>query len=420
MKYIKSFSLSFILLAIINSLLLIHAYPIALLLLINLIACLWFFVVSYRMTINQRHTINLIDTLLISLKQGDYAIRATDIKEPSLSSTVLHLNTLAKTMQDNQLQLASQKNLLEQIIATLDFALLVFDEDNIAFANDYATKNLGMSEQTNVSTWFKKLRQEAHQGKVSITINDIKHPFLIEYSECYVNAKSHTLLVLKQLDNILYQQEKDALQKFVRILSHEINNTLAPIGTVARSLKKRLGDDIDTARFNTGLDLINERAQYLKSFMDNYVALAKLPTANRQVVDCDALLAELSIAYPSLIVKAPQDLKGFFDISQIKQVLSHLINNSLESASPSPEVTLLISHNDEQLTFCVQDKGPGFSNIDEASAAFYTTKTNGNGIGLMLSRIIIDNHQSQLALKNSSPNGAEVSFNLEKVKISDD
>lgn len=108
------------------------------------------------------------------------------------------------------------------------------------------------------------------------------------------------------------------------------------------------------------------------------------------------------------------DLLGFFDTSQIKQVLCHLINNAQEACTPSPEVKLNITPDADKLVFSVTDTGPGFSNLNEAAEAFYTTKADGNGIGLMLSRIITENHGGQLKLGNNPSGGATINFSVER------
>ncbi|PAY01015.1 histidine kinase [Pseudoalteromonas sp. HM-SA03] len=406
--------LSALLLVIANVLLLVHNYPVALVMLLDLVFALCFALLTYKYSSTRQNTINLIDTLLISLRQGDYALRAAHGKDAQLYSTVEHLNALAQTMQADQRALAEQSDLLKQIIEKLDCALIVFDKQSVAFANSYAERTFVDCYKDDAWRWFQSLQAQQKQGKVSVMLEGTEHAFLLEHDSCYIANKPHTLLVLKQLDSILYQQEKDALQRFVRILSHEINNTLAPIGTVARSLTKRLNGELNIERFSSGLSLINERANYLKSFMGNYASLAKLPPAHKQIVALSEFCAQLQSIYTRLKVESTADLLGFFDTSQIKQVLCHLINNAQEACTPPPEVTLSITPDADKLTFSVTDTGPGFSNLNEAAEAFYTTKADGNGIGLMLSRIIIENHGGQLKLGNNPSGGAKVSFSVER------
>ncbi|WP_419147149.1 sensor histidine kinase [Pseudoalteromonas 'SMAR'] len=405
--------LNTLLLAIVNALLIVHGYPITLIMLVDLVFVLCLALLAYQYGSTRQNTINLIDTLLISLRQGDYAVRAVHGKDSQLHSTVGHLNALAQAMQADQRALAEQSDLLKQIIEKIDCALIVFDSHSVAFANSYAERAFLNSYKDNAMSWFQSLQAQQKQGKVWLMVNETEHAFLFQHDSCYIANKPHTLLVLKQLDSILYQQEKDALQRFVRILSHEINNALAPIGTVARSLTKRLSGDLDLEKFNRGLSLINERTNYLKSFMGNYASLAKLPPANKQIVVLSELCIQLQSIYPQLKVECTAEQFGFFDASQIKQVLCHLINNSQEACTPPPEITLTITFDDNKLRFSVTDTGPGFSNLNEAAEAFYTTKADGNGIGLMLSRIIIENHGGQLKLCNIPRGGANVSFCLE-------
>ena len=406
---------SLLLLVLVNWLFFRHNYPVSLILLIDLIAIIWFLIETYRDTVAKQNTINLIDTLLISLRQGDYSIRANEAQDNALSTTVDHLNALATTMQNDQRLLAEQQDLLKQIIEKVDFALMVFNQEQCIYENDYAKNTFNNQTLNSRWQWYQGLLDNSQNGRVNLTLDGKQHTFLVEHSICYMGAEPFTLLVLKQLDSILYQQEKDALQKFVRILSHEINNTLAPIGTVARSLNKRLSNDVNVDSFATGLALINERANYLKSFMDNYVSLAKLPSANKSVESCDNLSNEIAEIYPSIKISCEENLHGFFDVSQIKQVLCHLINNALEAQSPQPHIEFSINANHGKLIFSVSDNGPGFSNLADASTAFYTTKQSGNGIGLMLSRIIVENHKGQLVLSNNASGGALVTFSLERI-----
>lgn len=407
-----------VLLLIINLLLWFHNYPIALLLLINILVLGYVALASYRSQISKNHSINLIETLLLSIKNGEVTVRADNVSDPTLVPIASHLNDLAQTIKLNQSELASQKALLTQIIDSIDSALLVFDKDGLAFANKYAIVTFAHCYQNDPHTWYEQLLASKQQGSVIININNHAHTFLIESQRCYVKGQEHTLLVLKQLDNILYAQEKEALTRFVRILSHEINNTLAPIGTVSRSLKKRLATNLDIDQFQDGLSLINERALYLKRFMDNYVSLAKLPNPNKQVVACETLCNELAQAYPNLTITGASALIGYFDQSQIKQVLCHLINNAKE-AGENIIVSLNLTPLNDKLLFEVSDNGPGFSNQHEAMMPFYTTKAQGTGVGLMLSKSIVSNHGFQLMLENLIPNGAKVSFCVERLRNND-
>ena len=409
--------LCLVLLFLLNLLLIIHSYPLALILLINLITLGYVLLTGYRNNLTQNHSINIVETMLLSIKNGDHNIRAELISSPTLKPIITHLNELAESIQENQAALASQKALLSQIIDSIDSALMVFDRSGVAFANKYAVRTFSALYNDAPYDWFCELYRLQNEGSVIIEVEGQAHTFLIESQECYIHNHAHVLLVLKQVDNILYQQEKEALSRFVRILSHEINNTLAPIGTVSRSLKKRLSTNFDKQQFADGLTLINERALYLKTFMDNYVALAKLPKPNKQVVELDGFCNELRQVYPTLnIIQAPEIL-GFFDASQIKQVLCHLINNAIEAAE-NVNVTLNVSAKNDTLCVDVIDNGPGFSNQAEALAPFYTTKSKGTGVGLMLSKNIISNHGQKLVIENLEPQGAKVSFSLELIKSS--
>jgi nitrogen fixation/metabolism regulation signal transduction histidine kinase len=194
----------------------------------------------------------------------------------------------------------------------------------------------------------------------------------------------------------------------VRVISHEVNNSLAPVTSLIHSARLIAKNPEHAGKLERVFDTVEERTRHLKTFLDGYATLARLPKPRAKAVEWDAFLRQLSPLYP--LVKWPEVPKkaGFFDPTQVEQVVINLIKNAAEAGSPEAEIEVRIATLDDGSTeLDVLDRGPGFSPeaLKNALMPLYTTKASGSGMGLSLSQEITEAHGGSIGVSNRSDGG---------------
>jgi len=223
------------------------------------------------------------------------------------------------------------------------------------------------------------------------------------------DGKPHTLLVLADLNKTLREEELKAWQRLVRVLSHEINNSLAPIKSIAGSLQSILDRQPSPADagadLRRGLNVIGGRADALVRFMSSYARLARLPTPTLQPLDVSAWVKRIAALETRLPVRvdAGPDVALRADGDQLDQLLINLVRNAVDaSMETSGRVTMGWTRNNGMLEVRVEDEGRGIESGANLFVPFYTTKPEGSGIGLVLSRQIAEAHGGTITLENRS------------------
>ncbi|HTV26033.1 MAG TPA: ATP-binding protein [Polyangiaceae bacterium] len=230
-----------------------------------------------------------------------------------------------------------------------------------------------------------------------------------------VEHETLTLLVVKYMTREIRRREVEVLQRVVRVISHEVNNSLAPISSLmhsARMMAQKLGH---AEKYQRVFDTIDERATHLGSFLAGYAALARLPRPRLAETPWAPLIAQVATLYPEVQRPEPPALPGWFDGAQVEQMLINLIKNACEAGSALAAIELRVaSEPDGSSELEVLDRGPGFSPeaMQNAVLPLYTTKPNGSGMGLALSREIAEAHGGSLDVSNRSDGGAWIRVRL--------
>jgi nitrogen fixation/metabolism regulation signal transduction histidine kinase len=237
--------------------------------------------------------------------------------------------------------------------------------------------------------------------------------WMVRRSSFRQHGVPHTLVLLSDVSLALRQEERQAWQRLIRVLGHEINNSLTPIKSIAGSLRQMVSTGTTSAEFARPLEVIEERAESLNHFLSAYRRLAQLPPPRRQTFQLDTFLEQLALletrlpvqieAGPKILVNADKD--------QLGQAIINLLRNaaeaSLENAERVPTLVLSWTGNQKEAIVRIRDSGLGVANPSNLFVPFYTTKQSGTGIGLALVKTIIEAHQGTITLATHREGGAE-------------
>ena len=355
-----------------------------------------------------------VSGLLAALREGDFSIQARGAdREDALGEVMCELNGLIETMREQRLGALEATALLRTVMEEINLAVFAFDDhQRLRLANRAGEKLLAQPVERVLGRTARELGLvECLEGEPARTFQAAFPGGLgrwgMRRSSFRQGGLPHQLLVLADLSRALREEERQAWQRLLRVLGHELNNSLAPIKSISGSLGGLLAKDPlpedwrDDAQ--RGLGVITTRADALSRFMDAYSKLARLPQPKLRPVELGPLIRrvagletrlEIEIAPgPSVIVPADPD--------QLEQLLINLVRNATDAALETKGgVRVGWNRSGAQVEIQVEDDGPGLSNTANLFVPFFTTKPGGSGIGLALSRQIAEGHNGSLTLAN--------------------
>jgi len=357
-----------------------------------------------------------LSNMLAALREGDFSIRVRGAGSSGpLAVTYLEANALEEVLREQRLGAVEATALLRKVLEEIDLAVFAFDEDEtLRLLNRAGEKLLGRPSKRLIGKPAAELRlQETLRGVAprTLELNHAGGTGRWELRRTVVRQEGHPLrlIVLSDLSRALREEERQAWKRIIRVLSHEINNSLAPIKSIAGSLQSltrrgSLPPDLDED-MKSGLNVISSRAESLGRFMASYAQLARLPAPNLGAVAVDALVERI-VALETRVavsVRPGPDLTVQADADQLEQLLINLVRNAVDAALETKgQVELSWSVMGNQLHMVVADEGPGLP-VDTGNlfVPFYTTKPGGSGIGLALCRQIAEGHGGTLILENA-------------------
>ncbi|MEZ4439451.1 MAG: ATP-binding protein [Polyangiaceae bacterium] len=354
-----------------------------------------------------------LSSVLEAFRQGDYAIRSRHADdEGALADAARELNALGDVLRSHRLEAAEAGALLDRVMAAIDVVVLAVDEQGVVrLANAAANRWLGREAvgQAAAELGLSSLLEGDARRLVppDVVASAPRRPMELSRSRFRQNGRPHDLLVLADVGDLLRQQEREAWQRLVRVIGHEINSSLTPMTSLAESLAGLLADDDRPmgweADLHQGLEVIQRRAHGLARFMTSYARLAKLPAPQKRPIGLAELIqknAALEQRVPITIDPGPS-LEVEVDPDQLDQALLNLIRNAAEAAAETGgEVRLTWRCNANDATITIDDDGPGLSGTKNLFVPFFTTKPDGTGIGLVLSRQILESHGGHLDLED--------------------
>ena len=351
--------------------------------------------------------------LLGALREGDYSIRGTGTKPGSAVDMVMQeINALGDTLQRQRTEAVESTKLLQSVMGAIDVAVFAFDMDaRLVLANPAAERLIGQPASILLERSAQELRLADYL--TGDTPRLIERPFGRESGRLELrrttfrrDGKPHQLLVFADLSRALREEEQQAWQRIVRVLSHEINNSLTPIKSIAHSIKRMLSRVPELPRaeeIQDGLSLIETRSGSLGRFLRAYAQLARLPKPQLRKVEMAPLahrLAELENRLP-VSIKGAQNIAINADPDQLEQLLINIVRNAVDATlETNGHVWIDWAAVDGGVQVTIEDEGPGLPDTSNLFVPFFTTKPSGSGIGLALSRQIAEAHGGSLTLEN--------------------
>ena len=358
-----------------------------------------------------------LSNLLEALREGDYSLRGSRSRRGDpIGEVVWEVNTLSQTLRDQRHRVEETSALLTKVIGATDIAIFTFD----------ATRRLRLVNPAGERLLSRAAAQLLGRTAEELGIADCLEPedtqirkrafpggsgrYELRRTRFREGGIPHELLVVTDLSRALREEERAAWQRLLRVLGHELNNSLAPIRSMTATLAKLLGQASPPPDWredaSSGLAVIGDRAEALTRFMAGYTTLARLPPPNKRLIDLGDVVRRVVRLEQRLSVAVTDSgaLQVLADPDQLEQALINLIKNAADAALPRQASVRARWRLDGTTALIeIEDDGPGLGTTENLFIPFYTTKPGGSGVGLVLARQIAEGHGGTLTLNDRAP-----------------
>jgi len=398
------------------------------------LAMAWMFAVSMLLEQIVR-PLQTLANVVAALREDDYSFRARGgRRNDAMGDLALEINALAGMLQVQRLGAMEAMALVERVMKSMQSPVLAFDPDgklkllNAAAERAFNLRSQSASEGSRANANkldLDRLLRAEDNDLLSVSNSQQSARWVVKRTSFRLRGVPHSLFVLSDVSEALREEERLAWERLIRVLGHEINNSLTPIKSIAGSLRSRLvseiGDDEQDDDFARGLEVIEDRAESLNRFLQAYRELMGLPAPKLEPVSLAALARRVAKLETRLNVSVTgtTDVTLLADPDQLTQALINLVRNAAEASLsldgaamrvqrsgptvievPQPTVQIAWEIDHEEIAISVLDNGPGLTNPDNLFVPFYTTKPGGTGIGLVLAQQIAIAHAGSVQLVN--------------------
>ena len=359
-----------------------------------------------------------------AFRDRDFSMRLRVDRSDEIGDLLRLYNHVGEILQDERAHIRQRELLLQTALDQSPIAIVLTNPlDRVLYANAEARRAF-LGEQRLEGRHFAEilescppaLRQVAASGTDGIfTVDAEEGPetYHLAVRRFTINRQAHTLHLLRRMTTELARQEVQIWKKVIRVISHELNNSLAPISSLAHSGRKIALAAGEAQRFEPVFHAIRERVDHLTGFLEGYARFARLPQPHKQAVEWEAWLGALRELYAFRISGELPRVPASFDPSQMQQVLINLLKNAVEASNGDPDIAVAVDRlPDGRFRLRVMDRGRGMSEdvMRHALLPFYSTKPAGTGVGLPLCREIIEAHGGFLRVRNRRGGGTEVTL----------
>lgn len=374
------------------------------------------FCLGFAFALRERVVLPLqtLSNLLAALGEGDFSIRARGAsREDPLGQVMIEVNALVDLLRNQRMGALEATTLLRKVMAEIDVAVLTFDDERrLNFVNRAAADLLGQPSERLLGQTAGELGLDGCLEGDTPRVLDATFAaghgrWEIRRSAFRQGGRPHELLVLSDLSRVLREEERQAWQRLIRVIGHEMNNSLAPIKSIAGSLstivERQPPPDDWQDDLKRGLSVIATRSESLSRFMTAYARLAKLPPPRPQPIDVSSFVARIAGLEQRIRVEVRPGPSSVVhaDSDQLEQLLINLVRNAADAALENNGGVRVGWHRRSgAFELWVEDDGPGLANPSNLFVPFYTTKPGGTGIGLVLCRQIAEGHGGIVTLEN--------------------
>jgi len=372
---------------------------------------------------------------MLSFSEREYGMRlAVPSADEPLGDLVRRFNKLGDALRTEHNDRYQREILLETVLETTAMAVVLCNEAlRIVYANGAARELFGdgrkldgqdfnaillrapaafrQAIEQETDTIFSVERPDAPAGSPDAGPASAPETYHLARRYFQLSMQPHILFILKPLTRAILRKEADTWKRTIRVISHEINNSLAPISSLIHSGRLMLQKPEMVPRLAEALDTIEERSTHLRGFIEGYAKFARLPLPSKQESRWDALVDSLRPLYSFQVEGKLPGRAGMFDAGQMQQVLINLLKNAVEAGGPPEDITLSIAEVPAgAFEIRVEDRGKGMRDdvMKNALLPFFSTKPSGSGLGLPLCREIVEAHGGTLSIRPRAGGGISV------------
>ena len=377
-----------------------------------------------------RRALKALEFGLLNLQDNDYSITIEQRDGAEFVTLAKHFNAAAAVLRREKLSIYQRELLLDRILQSSSNLLLLYDQaGRVLFSNDAARSYFAQGKRiegalvedvlNSAPTAFADADKTMTKGLFSVTAEEdgerISQSWHIDKAVVRIHTEETTMLSFKHMSEELNRQEVSVWKKVIRVISHEINNSLGPIMSMVHS-GKMITQTSKDSRLTRVFTTLGDRADHLNQFVLGYAKFARLPSPQKTNHQWQPFLQRLQALQHFDLECEDASLESAFDASQLEQAIINLVTNAREASSAEDLVTVSVLRKRGGVEINVLDSGKGMSDdvLAQAFIPFYSTKQRGSGIGLTLVREIVEAHHGVLNLCNREEGGLRVSIWLPK------